>query len=143
MVAVAVSALPAGGCFVYRAAEPARLQPGEGVRIALTPAGSQELTGQVGPRVTQLEGRVIGSRDTSVALSVTQLLRGPTNEEFWNGDSVIVPVRAVNALSVRRLDRQKSVIVAGSTIVALYFMRRLAQEAGVFGTSQSRPPGQQ
>jgi hypothetical protein len=142
-VAIVASALPAGGCFVYRAAEPARVQPGEGVRIVLSSTGSQELTGQVGPRVTRLEGRVIGSRDTALALSVTQLVRTPASEEFWNGDSVVVPVRAVDALSVRRLDRRKSAIAVGGTLVALYFMRRLADEAGVFGSRQNRPPGQQ
>jgi hypothetical protein len=52
-------------------------------------------------------------------------------------------VRIVDALSVRRLDRRKSAFAAGGTLVALLVMRRLADEAGVFGSGQSRPPPQQ
>lgn len=140
---VAASALAAGGCFAYRRAEPTSLQPGEGVRIVLSSAGSQELTTQVGPRVTRLEGRVIGARDTALSVAVRQLLRTPASEEFWNGDSVVVPVRVVDTVAVRRLDRRRSALAVGGTLVAVLVLRRVAQEAGVFGSNQTRPPGQQ
>ena len=142
-VATAASALAASGCFAYRAAEPARVQPGEGVRVVLNAEGSQELTRQVGPRVTRLEGRVIGAPDSALALAVRQLMRTPASEEFWNGDSVFVPVRAVDAVSVRRLDRRRSALAVGGTLAAVYVLRRVIQEAGVFGSGQTRPPGQQ
>ena len=144
VVVVAASALVAGGCFVYRRAEPTSVQPGEGVRIVLSPAGTQTLTTQVGPRVSRLEGRVIGARDTALSVAVRQLLRTPAaTEEFWNGDSVVVPVRVVDTVSVRRLDRQRSALAVGGTLVAVFVLRRVIQESGIFGSGQGRPPGQQ
>jgi GAF domain-containing protein len=56
----ATAAIAAAGCFAYRSAEPSSLRPGQVVRVALTPAGADDVTNQVGPRVTALDGRVIG-----------------------------------------------------------------------------------
>jgi hypothetical protein len=142
-VGVAASALVAGGCFAYRAAEPAAAQAGQIVRLTLTPAGSQELTRQVGPRVESLDGRVLAARDTALAVSVTQLTRARAGEEFWPGDSVVVPVRSVGSLQVRQLDRKRSALAVGGTVVAIFVMRRVVQEAGIFGGGPKPPPGGQ
>jgi hypothetical protein len=142
-VGVAASALLAGGCFVYRAAEPAALQPGETVRLTLTSCGTQEITQQVGPRVQALDGRVITARDGAVTVSVTQLTRSRGSEEFWPGDSVVVPFRGLDSLLVRRLDRKRSALAVGGTLVAIFAFRRIAQEAGLFTTGAGRPPGGQ
>jgi hypothetical protein len=119
------------------------VQPGQVVRLALTPSGSQELTSQVGPRVESLDGRVLAARDTTLAVSVTQLTRGRAGEEFWPGDSVVVPVRGVGSLLVRTLDRKRSTLAVGGTLVAIFVLRRVVQEAGIFGSGAKPPPGGQ
>jgi hypothetical protein len=137
------SALAAGGCFTYRAAEPGALQPGETIRVGLTPSGAQEITRQVGPRVASLDGRLIAARDSALAVSVTQLTRTRASEEFWPGDSVIVPVRGVESLLVRKLDRQRSALAVGGALVGMLVLRRVTQEAGLFGGGARPSPGGQ
>ncbi|MFN2563808.1 MAG: hypothetical protein ABR499_02190 [Gemmatimonadaceae bacterium] len=136
-------AVVAGGCFAYRATEPARVAPGQLVRVTLTPSGAQELTQQVGPRVEALDGRVLQARDSAFSVAVTQLSRARAGEEFWTGDSVVVPFRGVSSLWVRRLDRKRSAMAVGGTIIAVFAMRRVVQEAGLFGGGPGRPPGSQ
>jgi hypothetical protein len=131
------------GCFAYRSAEPAALQPGQTVRLTLTSSGTQEITQQVGPRVQVLDGRVIAARDSALAVSVTQLTRALAGEEFWPGDSVIVPVRGLSGLEVRQLDRKRTWLAVGGTAVAIVVLRRVIQEAGIFGGGVSRPPSGQ
>jgi hypothetical protein len=137
------AAVSACGCFAYRTAEPTALRAGEEVRVMLTPAGAAELTEQVGPRVETLDGRVIGPRDSALAVAVTQLTRGRGSDEFWTGDSVIVPVRGVSSLSVRQLDRKRTWLAVGGTAVAVIVMRSVIKEAGIFGSRPTPAPGTQ
>jgi hypothetical protein len=137
------SAVLAASCFAYRAAEPGAVEPGQTVRVTLTPSGTQELTQQVGPRVESLDGRVIATRDSTLAVSVTQLTRARAGEEFWPGDSVMVPVRGVSGVEVRRLDRKRSALAVGGTLAAIFVLRRVVREAGLFGGGAGRPPGGQ
>jgi hypothetical protein len=137
------AAVSACSCFAYRTAEPTALRAGEEVRVTLTPAGAAELTKQVGPRVETLDGRVIGPRDSALAVAVTQLTRGRGSDEFWTGDSVIVPVRGVSSLSVRQLDRKKTWLAVGATAVGIFVMRTVVKEAGVFGSRPTPAPGPQ
>jgi hypothetical protein len=136
-------AVLAGGCFAYRPADPGGLRTGEAVRVELTPSGAQELTQQVGPRVESLDGRVIFPRDSTLVVAVRQLTRSRGTEEFWTGDSVTVPVRGVSSLLVRRLDRNRTLLAVGGTVIGMFVMRRVIEEAGIFGSRPGRPPGSQ
>jgi hypothetical protein len=140
---VAAAAITAAGCFVYRPAQPGGVEPGQVVRVSLTPSGAEQVTTQVGPRVTTLDGRVIGARDSTLAVAVTQLTRAPASEEFWTGDSVLVPVRGLSSVSVRELDRQRSVLATGGVLVALVVLRQVFIESGVFGSRPTPSPGSQ
>src|SRR5919202_5281342 len=140
---VAALATTAGGCFAYRTTQAGGVQPGQVVRVSLTPSGADEVTRQVGPRVTTLDGRVIAARDSALSVAVTQLTRAPAGEEFWTGDSVVVPVRGVSALAVRRLDRQRSALATGGVLVAAVLLRQVLIESGVFGSRASPAPGSQ
>jgi hypothetical protein len=142
-VAVIAAAVGVPGCFAYRAADPAAVRPGQEVRVTLTPAGAAEVTPQVGPRVEMLDGRLIAPRDSALAVAVTQLTRGRGGEEFWTGDSVIVPVRGVSSLFVRELDRNRTWLAVGATAIAVVVMRRVVEQAGVFGNRPNPSPGSQ
>jgi hypothetical protein len=143
LTVAAMAAVSACGCFAYRAAEPTALHAGQDVRVTLTPAGAAELTKQVGPRVETLDGRVIGPRDSALAVAVTQLTRARGSDEFWTGDSVLVPVRGMSSLAVRQLDRKRTWLAVGGTAVAVIVMRAVIKEAGVFGSRPSPAPGSQ
>jgi hypothetical protein len=142
-VGVVASAVIACGCFAYRPADPSGLRTGEAVRVELTPSGAQELTQQVGPRVETLDGRVIVPRDSTLVVAVRQLTRSRGMEEFWTGDSVAVPVRGVSSLAVRRFDRNRTLLAVTGSVVGLFVVRRIVEEAGIFGSRPGRPPGTQ
>jgi hypothetical protein len=130
----------AGGCFAYRPADLGGVRAGESVRVELTPVGTQEITQQVGPRVETLGGRVIFPRDSSLVVAVRQITRSRGMEEFWTGDSVTVPARAVSSLAVRRFDRNRTLLAVTGTVVGVLVMRRVIEEAGIFGSRPGRPP---
>jgi hypothetical protein len=139
-VGVVASAVMAGGCFAYRPADLGGVRAGEAVRVELTPSGTQELTQQVGPRVETLDGRVIFPRDSSLVVAVRQITRSRGMEEFWTGDSVTVPVRGVSSLAVRRFDRNRTLLAVTGAVVGVLVMRRVIEEAGIFGGGPGRPP---
>jgi hypothetical protein len=143
MAAVLAAAISSAGCFAYRAADPGTVRPGQEVRVTLTPAGAAEVTPQVGPRVEVLDGRLIAPRDSALAVAVTQVTRGHSGEEFWTGDSVVVPVRGVSSLLVRQLDRNRTWLAVGATALAVVIMRRVVEQAGVFGSRPNPSPGTQ
>jgi hypothetical protein len=143
LTAVLAAAVGASGCFAYRSAPPAAVRVGQEVRVTLTPAGAEEIRQQVGPRVETLGGRVIAPRDSVLTVAVTQLSRARGSDEFWTGDSVIVPIHALRALSVRQLDRKRTWLAVGGALVAVFVMRHVVEEAGVFGSRPAPPPGTQ
>jgi hypothetical protein len=133
----------AGACFAYRPADPSGLRSGEAVHVELTPSGAEEITHQLGPRVASLDARVVGPRDSALVLAVRQLTRSRGMEEFWTGDSVSVPVRALSSVSVRRFDRNRTWLAVGASLVGIVVMRQAIIESGIFGGRANRQPGAQ
>jgi hypothetical protein len=143
VVVVVASACVITGCFAYRPADPGRVRSGDAVRVEVTASGAQEITMQLGPRVESLDARVLAPRDSALVLSVNQITRWRGGEEFWTGDSVTVPLRALGAVSVRRFDRTRTWLAVGGAAIGIALMRHVVMESGIFGDRVNRPPGSQ
>jgi hypothetical protein len=143
MLCVAASSTLAAGCYAYRPADLSGLRSGEAVHVELTPSGAEEITHQLGPRVASLDARVVGPRDSALVLAVRQLTRSRGTEEFWTGDSVTVPVRALSSVSVRRFDRTRTWLAVGASAIGIVVMRQAIIESGIFGGRVNRQPGAQ
>ena len=102
------------GCYSYRntAVSDARLMAP--VRVELTEAGSQEITNQVGPRGTKLEGILQEKSEASLIFGLTALTRANGVEETWHGERVTIPRSSVSRIQLRKFSPlNTSLFIAG------------------------------
>ena len=102
------------GCYSYRntAVSDARLMAP--VRVQLTEAGSQEITSQVGPRGTMLEGVLTEKSESSLIFGLTALTRANGVEETWHGERVTIPMASVSRMQLRKFSPlNTSLFIAG------------------------------
>jgi hypothetical protein len=139
-----VGALLLCGCYTYSneaVSDAALMAP---VRVELTEEGSQQITSQVGPRGSMLEGVVAAKSDSALVFEVSALTRFNGVEETWHGEHVTVPT-----LSVAKLQRRKfsalntGLFVAG--LVTAGFLVKTVSDPGNVGRGSGGPvsgPGQ-
>jgi hypothetical protein len=116
----------------------AESSPGAEIRLRLSEAGAARLAQVLGPDARTLEGRVLGSSDTTVVLAVTGLTRQGSSATSWAGDSVVVPRDAIAGTERRVLDRGRTFATVALGIAAAALTGRLARTAG--GTNQGGEP---
>jgi hypothetical protein len=135
-----VSALLLCSCYSYRSiavGDAALMTP---VRVELTDSGSQEITKQVGPRGSMLEGIVTAKSDSALVFGVTALTRINGVEETWHGEHVTVPTSAVSRIQRRKFSALNTgLFVAG--LVTAGFLVKTVSDPGNVGRNPGGPPG--
>ena len=128
------------GCYTYSntaVGDAAVMAP---VRVQLTEEGSQELTKQVGPRGSMLEGVITVKSESTLVFGVTALTRTNGVEETWHGERVTVPTSSVSRIQLRKFSPLNTgLFVAG--IIAGGFLVKTAADAGNVIRDGSGPPG--
>jgi hypothetical protein len=128
------------GCYTYRntaVGDAAIMTP---VRVELTEAGSQEMTRQVGPRGSTLEGIVSARSDSALTFGVSVLTRTNGVEETWHGERVTVPTSAVSRIQLRKFSALNTgLFIAG--LVAGGLLVKSAADAGNIVRRPGGPPG--
>ncbi len=128
------------GCYTYRnvpVGEAALMAP---VRVELTEQGSQEITNQVGPRGSVLEGILTSKSESGLVFGLTALTRMNGVEETWHGENVTVPRSSVSRIQLRKFSAfNTGLFVAG--LVAGGLLVRTAADAGNVIRSPGGPPG--
>lgn len=81
------------------------------VEVTLDAAEAPSLAAMVGPRAGTLAGRVTARTDSTLSLTVTSITRTNGAEENWPGGEVVVPARAVERVTVRKLSGVRTVLV--------------------------------
>ena len=136
VVLVAVASLQSG-CYNYLPLRRSGLEPATFVAVTLTDAGSEELAPYVGPNVYVVRGRVAGTTEREVTLSVFEVetRRGAVLE--WKGENLVVPGEFVRSLEQRQTATGKTVLLAGVSLAG-FFAAYAAFGPGVGGAT---PPG--
>lgn len=116
--AVSAAAVLTVGCYTYTPVDSGRLDPGQPVHVTLTEEGGFRVASAIGPYGTSLDGKVTERDDSSLVMSVTQVTRRTGVEESWRGESVRVPRAAVASVTVQKLSRTKSILMASGVVVA-------------------------
>jgi hypothetical protein len=88
------------------------------VEVTLDPAETAPLAAALGPRARRLTGRVTARSDSALTVAVTAVTRTSGSEESWPGSEVVLPARAVELVTVRRLAAVRSALIAGALIGA-------------------------
>jgi hypothetical protein len=95
--------------------------PGSGrdVAVELNDRGRVLVGGQLGESVLYVEGRIVGSTDSAVTLSVarTVLMQGST--VVWTGEQVALPREGVRGYRLRQFSRGRTVMMSIAVTVGL------------------------
>lgn len=114
-----LSALPAGGA----------------LHVVLNDAGSTAVAPTLGPRVAEVDGRIVARGDSSLTLAVAEVLRADGSGQSFAGDRVVLAWSAVRRAGVPRTSVGRSLAIgAGITLAAVLVARGLGRGNGVQGT---------
>lgn len=129
------------GCYTYRneaVGDAALMTP---VRVELTEAGSQELTTQVGPRGSMLEGVLAARSDSDLVFDVSALTRTNGVEETWHGERVTVPASSVSRIQLRKFSVLNTSLFVAGIVAGGYLLKTAAGSRNVTGNPGGPPPG--
>lgn len=128
-------------CYQSVPVELSRVQPGTKLRVSLTDAGADSLARYLGPGVETIDGKLINTTDSGVSLSVTQVSMRSGQDQFWKGETVVIPRSALGTVQARRINKPKSVLLAGVFVVALASLRLGGVIGGNGGSNGGNGPG--
>jgi hypothetical protein len=114
LLAVAV----ASGCYRYVPISTRAPEIGTRVSVSLTDAGTAELARFVGPGVSTIEGHVVSANQEAMNIAVSLVRLHSGLENFWKGELVAVPHSRIAGLRERRLSRTRSLLSAGTLLLA-------------------------
>ena len=121
IIALALALLTVG-CYRLTPIEGAVPESGSDVRVGLTDAGSVRLAPQIGARMAAIDGRTLQSNDSVIVLAVAAVVAQNGRSMSWSQERLSVPRDAVSGFSTRILDRKKTWIVAGLSVVGVLLL---------------------
>ena len=131
MVATVPVILTGTACYEYHAASVSEIHPGETVHLVLRSDASSSLATTIGPNATTLDGRVVAVDASGVRLAVTQIERSTGPEEFLKNEPIDVPVGGASSITVRSVDRIRTVLVFGGLLAAAIAAHATTTEPGI------------
>src|SRR5690349_4040642 len=123
------------GCYQYREMSPTTVRPDETVHVVLSGDASSSLAGAIGPNATSIDGRVVSIDSSRICLAVTQIARALGPEEFLQYEPIDVPTRGALTISVRSVDRARTVLAFGGILAGVFAARTLTTAPGIFSTT--------
>jgi hypothetical protein len=116
------SLLAGGGCYDYAAVRPEATAPGQIMRVDLSPVGTSRLASLVGPYAARMEGVVQAADDSTLTLSVREVVRQNGVPETWSGERVRLASGDMNVAERRAFSRARtaavSVLALGAATIA-------------------------
>jgi hypothetical protein len=122
------------GCYQYHDAVATSVRPDERVHIVLSSDASSSLASTIGPNATSIDGRVLSVDSNRMRLAVTQIARAVGPEEFLQSEPLDVPTRGALAVSVRSVDRFRTLLAFGGILAGVVAAQTLSNSPGVFST---------
>ena len=140
---IVVFALLLCGCYTYRntaVGDAAIMTP---VRVELTEEGSQEITKQVGPRGSILEGVLRAKSESVLTFGVSALTRMNGVEETWHGEHVTVSRSLVSRVQVRKFSKLNTGLFIAGLVTGGLLVKTAADAGNVIRSPGGKPvPGQ-
>jgi hypothetical protein len=133
------------GCYSYAPLVGPVPEAGTSIAATLTDSGSLALARYLGPMVTVVRGRYVGTSDTGLQIAVSSVVFSGGAELAWAGETVTLPGGTVQSLQLRRLSKGRSMLLAGvgvagvaATVAAFDLIG-----TGTATTGTGLPPGHQ
>jgi hypothetical protein len=128
-----VALVSSGACYTYTAVEPNRSVAQERAEFRLNDEGRVLVVRALGPGVRRVDGRIVSSVDSVWTVQVFRLETIDGTTSTWTGEVVDIPFRAVAELTVRQLDRRRSMIAAAGVTGAVAVLVSKGLFGGGFG----------
>ena len=103
-------------------------------RISLTDAGADSLARYLGPGVETIDGKLISTSDSGVSLSVTSVAMRSGQDQFWKGETVVIPRYSLGTVLARKVNKPKSLLLGGAFVVALASLKLAGVGGGNSGS---------
>jgi hypothetical protein len=130
-------------CYESVPTELGRVQPGTKLRVSLTDLGADSLARYLGRGVETIDGKLISTTETGVSLAVTQVSTRSGQDQFWKGETVVIPRSSLRTVQARRVNKLKSLLMSGAFVVALTTLRLTGVVGNNGGTVGNPPPPHQ
>lgn len=135
--------LAASACSTYA---PITLQtaPQAGtVRLALSDDARNQNFGLLGSQIQSIEGRVRSVSDSGISISANEVGRIDADDQSYRGETVLIPSRYVVAVSQKRVQVARSVVLAALiTGGAIWIGKSLGGGSVSYGRGPTPQPGQ-
>jgi hypothetical protein len=102
-----------GACYTYRPVESPQPAPGHALRLEVNAEGADRLSRQLGPRISQLEGRVAAYSADTLRFLVRVARTSDLIESYFKDDTISLPRTAITSMSERKLSAGPTVAVGG------------------------------
>lgn len=117
LVRIVLLVLAFASCYRFTPIEGATPERGLEVRLELSDEGSVRMAPMIGPRISAIDGRVLEAGDTAIVLAVQSVVAQGGRTMGWSQERLSIPRVAVASVRTRTLDRKRSWILAGLTVV--------------------------
>jgi hypothetical protein len=115
-------------------------EPGTRLIVQLTDQGTIDLAQYLGPGVTEVDGRLLQNHDSTLMLSVSAVTLRSGDQQFWKGESVALPRRAVAQVRERKVSVWRSGLLASAVVAGLAAIGGIAGGSNGGGTSHGGGP---
>jgi len=102
-----------GACYTYKPVEGTQPAPGHAIRLEVNAEGTDRLARQLGPRISQVEGRVAAVDADTLRFLVRVARTSDLIESYFKDDTVSLPRTAITSMSERKLSPGQTVAVGG------------------------------
>ena len=109
--------LALASCYRFTPIEGESPERGLEVRLSLSDEGAVRMAPMIGPRISAIDGRIVEPGDTAIVLAVQAVVAQSGRSMSWSQERLTVPRSAVSSIRTRTLDRKRSWIVAGLSVV--------------------------
>jgi hypothetical protein len=119
-------------CYTYKPLPSTGPETGTRISAELTDQGSIDMSSQLGPGVTQVQGEVLPSDSIALRLAILTTANNRGIESDWQREQVAIPVNALGRLEQRKFSVSQTALAGGLAITGLYAMYRLLGGPGIF-----------
>ncbi|MGH7604595.1 MAG: hypothetical protein ACRENK_11440 [Gemmatimonadaceae bacterium] len=103
-------------CQRYVALQAAPVSAGSDVRVNLAADAGAISFSRIGSGVRQVEGRVVGTSDSTLMIGVAGVTRLNGLEEAWNGDTVIFQRSEIQGVEEKRISASRTLLSLGGLV---------------------------
>lgn len=106
-------------CHSYLPAQDMVPVSGKEVAVQLNDRGRSLVGDRLGESVMQIEGRLIGSTDSEVTLSVSRTVMLQGSSAVWSGENVAIPREGVRSFRLREFSRGRTAVFSVALVAGI------------------------